>query len=71
MTRTIQAENEACPITSSKQDQGTGTHVLNLRTQKPAQAGIIDADECQARHAAAHVARMQSPRRHISPITEA
>jgi len=47
MTRTIQAENEACPITSSKQDQGTGKEVLTVRIQKPAQGGIIDADQCQ------------------------
>jgi len=49
MTRTIQAE-EAHPITSSKQDRGTG--YVHFAPQDEIISPIIDADECQARHAA-------------------
>jgi len=66
MTRTIQAENEARPITSSKQDQGTGKEVLITQPQKPTQAGIIDADALQARHAV----RMIRELKHQSRIIE-
>lgn len=52
MSRNIKAENEAHPMNVAKQNIGAGTHVLNLGTQKPTQAGIIDADEYQAQHAA-------------------
>jgi hypothetical protein len=46
MTRTI-LENEACPITSSKQDQGTGYVHFAPQTEKPTLAGIIDAEQYQ------------------------
>ena len=66
MSRNIKAENEAHPMNDANHTQGTGTHVLNLGTQKPTQAGIIDADALQARHAV----RMTRELKHQSRIIE-
>ena len=66
MSRNIKAENEAHPMNVAKQNIGAGTHVLNLETQKPTQAGIIDADALQARHAV----RMIRELKHQSRIIE-
>jgi hypothetical protein len=60
--RTIEAE-EARPITSSKQDQGTGKEVLNAQPQKT--TPVIDADACQARHAVRMIAELKHQSRII------
>ena len=66
MTKTTKAEN-AHPISAFKQDQGTGTHVLNAQPQKT--APIIDADGRQDQIRAARIAQMKAGK--ISPIMEA